>query len=159
MFSRRALAFLVALVCLLGACGDLRHPLDDSETRPETEALAFEEAGDTLDDIGESVLDGTDFAEDTWSAEDGCDTAPFAPSQGDVGLVLIRTYTADDLEGASVPELLIDDFESFWSAQEKSVSRSSPNMDPGAVIRINGIGYELVSLPRAIELRAFIPCY
>lgn len=159
MASTRALTYLIVALCLLTACSDVRHPLDDSETRPETEAMAIDEVEQTLDSLGGSVLGGIGFTEDTWSADDGCGTASFAPSQGDVGLILIRRYDGDALEEVGSAEALLDDYESYWTDQDESVSRSSPNMDPGVVSRVNGIGYELVSLSPAMELRAFIPCY
>lgn len=147
------------VVCLVAACSNVRHPLDDSETRPETEAMAVEEAEETLDDIGEAVFGGRAFTDDTWSPEDGCGTAPFAPSQGEVGLVLIRAYDGTAVGGAGSPEGLLDDYERFWVDLGESATRSSPNMEPGVVSRVNGVGYELVSLPPAMELRAYIPCY
>lgn len=160
MFSDRALAYLMVAACFFfTACSTMRHPLDDSETKPNTEPLAVDEAEQTLDTIGDRVLGGIDFAEDTWSGDDRCGPAPFAPSQGDVGLVLIRSYDGVALEEAGPSEDLLDEYESFWNDQNESVSRSSPNMEPGVVSRVNGIGYEMVSLPSALELRAFIPCY
>jgi hypothetical protein len=158
MIPRRALIYLMVAVCFITACSDVRHPLDDSEERPETEALAIDEAEQTLDTIGDSVLGGSSFNEDTWSG-DGCETPPFAPSQGEVGLVLIRTYAADALDQVGSPEELLEEYESFWTDLDESVSRSSPNMDPGVVSRVNAIGYELVSVPPEMMLRAFIPCY
>lgn len=157
--SRRSITLLLTAALLVAACSQIRHPLDDSETRPDTQALAIEEAGSTMDLIDESLMGDVPFTEDTWVASDGCATASFAPSQGDVGSVLIRNYPAGDLADVGTTDELIAQYESYWKGEGESVSRNSPNMDPGAVSRVGGIGYELVSLPPQVQLRAFIPCY
>lgn len=159
MLSHRVRACLLMAICILTACSQVRHPLDDSETKPETRVLAIEEAEETLDTLGDSVMGGVAFVEETWADSDGCATAPFAPSQGDIDLVLIRIYSADTLGGVGTPDELLDTYEAFWSDEGESVSRNSSNMDPAVVSRVHGIGYELVSLPPDMELRAFIPCY
>lgn len=157
MRPRLALVAIAAVV--IAACSGVRHPLDDSETKPDTETQALDEAGTTMDGLGDSVFGNATFAAQTWAAPGACATADFAPSQGDVGQVLIRTYAEDDVSTLGTPDQLLDAYEAYWTALDESVSRSSPNMDPGVVSRVNGIGYELVSIPPSLELRAFIPCY
>lgn len=147
------------LLILLAAVGCVRHPLDDSEESPATQELALEMATEVLDLVGDRVMDDSPYVADRWTADDGCATAPSGPSQGDVGVVLIRTYTEESMAMERDPERLLDDYETFWLDRGESVSRSSPNMDPGVVTRVEGIGYELVSLPPNMELRAYIPCY
>lgn len=131
---------------LLAAC--------DTETRPGDAAGARDEAAQVLDDVGAALFGAAPADDSIWSARDGCGTPPFAPSQGDVGEVLIRTYPSPEQ-----PAERIAGFTSYWEDRDESVSQSSPSMEPGAVSRVNGIGYELVSLPPVMELRAFIPCY
>lgn len=154
----RVLSSLLAL-SLVTACDGLRHPLDDSETRPETQELALDEAGEMLDLVGQWVMDDSVYSGDRWVADDGCATAPFGSSQGDVGLVLIRSYTEESMALERSPIRLLDDFERFWADRGESVSPSSSSMDPGVVARVDGIAYELVSLPPMMELRAYIPCF
>lgn len=154
----RTLSVVLAFF-VVAACDGLRHPLDDSETRPTTREVALEEAGNTLDLIGDQVMDDSPYVGDRWAAEDGCGMAPFGPSQGEVGVVLIRVYTEESMALARDPERLLDDYERFWTELGESVSRSSPGMDPGAVSRVDGIGYELVSSPPMMVLRAYTPCY
>ena len=150
---------LWTLLILLAAVGCVRHPLDDSEESPATQELALEMATEVLDLVGDRVMDDSPFVGDRWTATAGCATAPFGPSQGDVGLVLIRTYTEESMAMDRDPSRLLDDYETFWQDRGESVSRSSQNMDPGVVARVEGIGYELVSLPPNMELRAYIGCY
>lgn len=153
------IVFVALSVLVSTACDGLRHPLDDSETRPGSQELALEEAKETLDLIAGTVMDGSLYVTEEWTADDGCATAPFGASQGDVGRVLIRAYTEESMALERNPESLLDDYERFWAQRDESVTRSSPSMDPGAVARVDGIGYELVSLPPMMELRAYIPCY
>lgn len=157
MLNARFLGTALLAVCVVVACSDIRHPLDDSETKPETEELALAEATEVLDVIGPALFDDATYDEDVWTGEDGCSTASFAPSQGEVGVVVIRRYESVNL--AAGPDALIEGFEAYWDEEDVSASRSSPNMDPGAVSRVDGIGYEIVSVSGALELRAFIPCY
>lgn len=157
MLNARLFATALLAVCVLVACSGIRHPLDDSETKPETEELALAEAKDALDVIGPALFDEATYSEDVWTGEDGCSAASFAPSQGEVGVVVIRRYESANL--AAEPDALIDGFEAYWDQEDVSVSRSSPDMDPGAVARVDGIGYEIVAVSGALELRGFIPCY
>lgn len=149
------LAVMLA-VSMIAGCSEVRHPLDDSETRPDTAVLAIEEAEATMDEIGDSVMEGASYEAETWVAQNECDTTPFSPSQGEVGSVLIRTYSAAELGDG---EELLAEYETYWSDKGESVTPSSPNMDPSAVARVNGIGYELAVLSAEVEMRAFIPCY
>lgn len=119
----------------------------------------MDEAGEMLDLVGQWVMDDSVYSGDRWVADDGCATAPFGSSQGDVGLVLIRSYTEESMALERSPIRLLDDFERFWADRGESVSPSSSSMDPGVVARVDGIAYELVSLPPMMELRAYIPCF
>lgn len=157
MTTGRTLIVGCLVICCIAACDDLRHPLDDSETIPPTQQQALDEAEATLDDIDESVLAGAPFSSETWSAPNGCETAPFGPSQGDVGVVLIRSYQANS--PAADADSLIDDYVAYWDDRGESTTRSSPSMEPGAVSRTDGIGYEMVALAQTIEVRAYTPCY
>lgn len=157
--ARRSWAALLTAACIVAACSEIRHPLDDSEARPDTETLAIDEAGDTMDAVGDDVLGAVAFTPDTWAPDDSCATAPFAPEQGDVGLVLIRAYDEQSVIGEGSVDGLLDEYEEYWVGRGETVSRSSQSMDPGAVARVNGIGYQLVSLPPTVEMQAFIPCY
>lgn len=141
-------------ICALTACSGLRHPLDDSEPVPDTQQQAIEEAGRTLDDVEQAVIGMAALSTETWTAPTGCDTALFGASQGDVGLVLIRGYEVE----MELDELL-GRYEAYWGELGESSSRSSPSMDPGVVARVNGIGYELTSVPPSVEMRAYVPCY
>jgi hypothetical protein len=144
-----------SLVIILVTLATMALVACDTETRPDSAAQAHDEAQQVLDGVGEAVFGDASFDASVWEARDGCDTAPFAPSQGDVGAVLIRSY----LSVEELPSVLIAAFTAYWEDRDESVSQSSPNMDPGAVSRVHGIGYELVSLPPSMELRAFLPCY
>lgn len=157
MPTNRTLIAWCLVICLVVACDGLRHPLDDSETRPETQRQALEEAAATLDTIDESVMSGAAHDTEEWSAPDGCGTAPFGPTQGDVGVVLIRSYPVNSSSADS--DSLIDEYVAYWDGEGESTSRSSPSMDPGAVARVEGIGYEMVSLAETVEIRAYTPCY
>lgn len=157
MSGRPALIVGLLVVLCLVACDGLRHPLDDSESRPETQQEALEAAAETLDRIDESLMSGATHLDDEWSAPDGCGTAPFGASQGDVGVVLIRAYDVDELAGDA--ESLVDEYVTYWEDQGESVSPHSQSMDPGAVARVDAIGYEMVVLTQTVEVRAYTPCY
>lgn len=88
-------ATLVATAMAVAGCGTaVRHPLDDSETRPASPWAATTEAAMTLDELGESTMSSLSFTSQEWVPDSGCDTYPEAPEQGDVGRVLARSYDA-----------------------------------------------------------------
>lgn len=152
---RSAIVVLIAALVAVG-CDDVRHPLDDSETRPDSLEEAQDEAGRTLDELGGGGLAGTPSERDQWTPDDGCGTHPDAPEQGDVGAVLIRSF--EGLPEDTVDDLL-DEQEDRWRADGHTVDRGSANMAPQVITRINGIGYAVVATPPGVELRAFLPCY
>lgn len=149
---------IVLALGLAAACGDsVKHPLDDSETRPPTAAKAREEADTELDDLGQATLPSVAFTSSSWIPPSGCGTDPTVPEQGEVGTTLYRRY--DELPVGTTPESLMAETTERWENAGHSVSRGSANMADQVITRINGIGYSLVSTPPGVELRAFLPCY
>ena len=144
-------------VAIPGCGTSVRHPLDDSETRPESAEAAKAEANLTLDELeGETLGSVLSFSEG-WVPDSGCDVFPDAPEQGTVGGVLIRSYAL--LPDGTTIDALLDDQEARWEAEGRTVGRNGPNMDPQVIKRSNGIGYALLTTPPGAELRAFLPCY
>lgn len=149
----------VAAAALLSACtGDsVRHPLDDSETKPADIDVAMEQATAVMDDVTVAVLADATYDDDDWSADDGCATNPDSPEQGDVSRILYRTFpttpsgtTAADIVAAT---------EAHWESAGHTVGPGAPDMAPQAITRIDGIGYSVVEAEPSVELRAFIPCF
>jgi hypothetical protein len=155
---RVALVVSAVVAVALSGCGtSVRHPLDDSETRPASAEAAKTEANLTLDELEETTLDSAPSTSEEWVPDSGCDTLPDAPEQGTIGSVLIRSYA--ELPDGTTIDTLLNDQEARWEADGHTVDRNSPNMAPQVINRSNGIGYTLVSTPPGAELRAFLPCY
>ena len=55
--TRRTFIAVTVLLVLTAACDNsVKHPLDDSETKPASAAAAVEEANAALDDVGLAVM-------------------------------------------------------------------------------------------------------
>lgn len=163
MIRRRRSRFLMAIAMLsvvttLAACnGDsVRHPLDDSETRPADLDAALEQAESVMGDVTDSVLEGAAHDDRTWSADNDCATNPDSPEQGDVSRILYRSFPAVP-SGTSAAEI-VTATESHWEGAGHTVGPGAPNMANQAITRIDGIGYSMVEAEPGVELRAFIPC-
>lgn len=149
---------LVLMAMVLAACDQDTCVFCDTETRPATAADAVEEANRTLDRIGETTMESVSFTSDEWIPENGCDTNPGNPEQGDIGRVLFRTYA--QLPSGTTAESLMADVRARWEDDELTVGSNAPaDPEDKVIARINGIGYYLASTPPGVELRAFIPCY
>lgn len=149
--------WICMLILLAGCSGSVRHPLDDSETRPPDAAAAQTEAEATLREVGAALLPDVKHNDTVWAADDGCATHVDAPEQGDVGRVIFAVYptlpagtTAVDVVGAA---------KAHWVSQGHTVGAGSSNMPDQAITRINGISYAVVDTPPGVEFRAFLPCY
>lgn len=152
------LALIVLLLALTAACGDsVKHPLDDSESRPATADDASAEAETTLDELGESSLSSVPFTASSWIPPSGCGVDPTVPEQGEVGTTVYRHYA--ELPADATPETLMAETTKRWEDAGHTVGRGSANMPDQVITRINGIGYSLVSTQPGVELRAFLPCY
>ncbi|MDH3299314.1 MAG: hypothetical protein OES24_02300 [Acidimicrobiia bacterium] len=152
--------FLVlSAVTVVTACtGDpVRHPLDDSETRPADIETAVRRAESVLADVTDSVLDGADYEDRGWSADNGCATNPEAPEQGEVSRILYRSFPTP-ASGASATDI-VSATEAHWERSGHTVGAGAPNTANQAITRIDGIGYSMVDAPPGVELRAFIPCF
>lgn len=152
----------VALALLLGAlagCSSASgiHPLDDSETRPESLSEARTEATAMLDRVEEVALGEVVVVEREWNDPSGCGTNQEDPDQGDVGLILFRS--AAELPSGTAPEEVLGLTREFWESAGYSVGLPAPNMPDQVLTRVDGIGYKVVATPPGVELRAFLPCY
>lgn len=159
MMRRVALGSLALIVIAIGsACDDeaVRHPLDDSETRPTDLDAALEQANAALDDVADAVLDGVAGNDRQWPADGGCGTNPDSPEQGDVSRILYRSYPT--LAAGSTPAGVVSAAGAHWEQAGHSVGPGAPNMANQAITRIDGIGYSVVEAPPGVELRAFLPC-
>ncbi len=141
----------------LAACNDIKHPLDDSATRPATEDDAIAEATAMLDDMATTTMVSESFIEVEWADESGCATHPDSPEQGDVGRILYRTYSK--LPGSSTIKTLMANQRSHWEDNGYTVQENAPNMPATVMFRPNSITYYLNDAPPGVELRAFLPCY
>lgn len=148
----------LCLLMLLAACsGSVRHPLDDSETRPPDAAAAQTEAEATLREVGAALLPGVEPDDTVWVAEGGCSTHDEAPEQGDVGRVIFATYPT--LPAGTSADTVVGAAKAHWEAQGHTVGVGSSNMPDQAITRINGISYAVVGHDSGVQLRAFAPCY
>lgn len=148
----RGAALAIATALLVTSC-----VLADTETRPPTAEAAEHEARQMLEEIGASSMGSLQFVTDQWAPSSGCATHPNMPEQGDVGLILFRSYP-EVPEGDTIETLLADQ-EERWEAAGHTVGRGSPEMVEQVITRVNGIGYAVVSAPPGVELRAYVQCY
>ena len=154
---RMLVAAAVLLVSSATGCGSVRHPLDDSETKPPSAAAAAAEANRMLDRIGETTMASAAFSPSRWVPDSGCATHPDAPEQGDASRIIFRSYT--ELPATTSVQELLNRQAQEWEAAGYTTSRGSPSMPEQLITRVNGIGYSMVSTPPGMELRAFLPCY
>lgn len=146
------------LLLLLSACsGQVRHPLDDSETRPPDANSALTEARTTLDAVGNALLPGVRHEDTEWIADDGCDTSTDSPEQGDVSRILRDTYPA--LPPYTTAGDVVASAQTHWEGEGHTVGAGSPDMSNQFIVRVNGISYAVVEVTPGVELRAFLPCY
>ncbi len=157
--TRRSFAVVAVTVALLTAACDngVRHPLDDSETKPATAAEALDEATNELDRVGAAVLTGLVYEATEWEAPDRCATRVDSPEQGDVSTILYRGY-ATPPSGQTAADVLAAATH-HWEGEGHTVGPGAPNMPDQAITRVDGISYSVVDEPPGVELRAFLPCY
>lgn len=151
-------AFALGVAVIGSACDDqaVRHPLDDSETRPADPDTALEQANAALDNVAGAVLDGVDHHDRQWPAGGGCGTNPDSPEQGEVSRVLYRSYPV--LASGSTPAGIVTAARTHWERAGHTVGAGAPDMANQAITRIDGIGYSMVEAEPGVELRAFLPC-
>lgn len=154
---RASLATGLCLIVVIACSDAVRHPLDDSESRPPTAAEALDEASEHLEDLSTDVLPDAEYESASWNAPDGCATYPASPEQGDVGTVLYRSYP-ELPEGASTASML-ESVAEYWESDGYRVGEGSANMPEQRIVRVNGISYSVVAIEPGIEMRAFVPCY
>jgi hypothetical protein len=152
---RRLLA--LGLVLLAACSNQVRHPLDDSETRPPDAATALTEAQTTLREVGDAVLSSVAHDDSEWMADGGCGTSIDSPEQGDISRILYMTYPT--LPAERTADQVVASARDYWEGQGHTVGAGSPSMPTQAIARINGISYAVVDTAPGIELRAFLPCY
>ena len=139
------------LLLLLAACsGQVRHPLDDSESRPPDANSALTEAQTTLGAVGDALLPNVKHEDTEWIADGGCDTSASSPEQGDVSRILHVTYPT------LPPDTTAGD---VVASEGHTVGAGSRDMPNQSIARINGISYAVVEVTPGVELRAFLPCY
>lgn len=149
--------WLCALVMLAACSGQVRHPLDDSETRPKDAAAALTEARNTLQLAGDALLAGATHSETEWLPDGGCSTSSDSPEQGDVSRILFVTYPT--LPADTTAGEVVAGAQAHWEGQGHTVGAGSPSMPNQAITRIDGISYAVVDAAPGIQLRAFLPCY
>ncbi len=143
---------------LLGACADsIRHPLDDSESKPSTLESAVGEANVELDGVADMVLSGVAYTASEWADPDGCGVNSDHPEQGEVSRVLERSYP--ELPAGVTQSSVLDAVSAHWNSAGHSVGEGSSTMEEQRIARIHGISYATVSVDAGINLRAFLPCY
>lgn len=146
------------LALFVAACSDpVKHPLDDSETRPPTAAAALVEANAMLDEVASAVMAGLAPTPTEWVAASGCGTDPDSPEQGDVDRTLRRTYP-ELPAGRSAADLLTA-VSSHWEHAGYAVGPGAPNMAPQVITRVNGISYSVTDATPALVMAASVPCY
>jgi hypothetical protein len=149
---------IVASLLLLTACSEtIRHPLDDSESKPSTLEAAVEEASDEMDEVGAAALAGGRYASTEWTTTEGCGISPDYPEQGEVSRVLERSYAS--LPSGATQSSVLDAVSAHWDSAGHRVGEGSPTMEEQRIARIHGISYAAVSVDVGIDLRAFLPCY
>ena len=146
------------LLVLLAACsGQVRHPLDDSETRPPDASAALTEAQTTLGAVGDALLPNVKHEDTEWIADGGCDTSTNSPEQGDVSRILYATYPT--LPPDTTAGDVVASAKTHWEGEGHTVGAGPPDMPNQSIARINGISYAVVEVTPGVELRAFLPCY
>ena len=149
---------VVASLLLLSGCSDsIRHPLDDSESKPSTLEAAVEEANVEMDAVGDTALSGAAYSASEWAAPDGCGVSSDHPEQGEVSRMLERSYP--ELPAGMTPSSVLDAVSAHWVSAGHSVGEGSPTMEEQRIARIHGISYAAVSVDEEAALRAFLACY
>jgi hypothetical protein len=149
--------WLCGLLVIAACTGQVRHPLDDSETRPPDAASALTEAQTTLEAVGDALLPGVSHDDTEWMADGGCGTSIDSPEQGDVSRIVYATYP--DLPAETTVDEVVANARTHWEGQGHTVGTGAPSMPNQAITRINGISYAVVDTAPGVELRAFVPCY
>ena len=149
---------VVASLLLLSGCSDsIRHPLDDSESKPSTLESAVDEANVEMNAVGDTALSGVAYTATEWGAPDGCGISSDHPEQGEVSRVLERSYAG--LPAGATQSSVLDAVSAHWDSAGHRVGEGSPTMEEQRIARIHGISYAAVSVDAGMNLRAFLPCY
>lgn len=153
----RGTLVVVAALLLSSGCSDsIRHPLDDSESKPSSLESAVEEASVEMNAV-DTAMSGAAYTASEWSAPAGCGINPDHPEQGEVSRMLERSYPK--LPAGATQSSVLEAVSAHWSSAGHQVSEGSSTMEEQRIVRIHGISYAAVSVDAGIDLRAFLPCY